>query len=224
VTRAAVVTRVVKPLLYVMAVLPCAWIVFALATDRVDGDQVKFIQHTTGLTVLVCLFITLSVTPLRRLTGWNEVIRTRRLIGLTAFWYALLHFLTYVVFDQSLSVAEITKDVAKHPWVLVGFSSFLMLVPLAVTSTNGWIRRLGGKRWRRLHSLIYPVAAGGVLHFLWLVKKDVRTPSYFAAVLAALLALRFWIYLGSRRAPARAVGPRQGTTGSRLHPAGEDAV
>ncbi len=201
-------TRVVKPLLYLTAVLPCLWIVFALATGRVDGDQVKFIQHTTGLTVLVSLFVTLSVTPLRRLTGWNEVIRTRRLIGLTAFWYALLHFLTYVVFDQSLSLAEITEDVAKHPWVLVGFGSFLMLVPLAVTSTNRWIRRLGGARWRQLHSLIYPVAVGGVLHFLWLVKKDVRTPLYFAAALAVLLALRFWIYLTSRRAPARGSGAR----------------
>ena len=223
-TRAAVVTRVVKPLLYVTAVLPCAWIVFALATGRVDGDQVKFIQHTTGLTVLVSLFVTLSVTPLRRLTGWNEVIRTRRLIGLTAFWYALLHFLTYVVFDQSLSVADIAEDVAKHPWVLVGFSSFLMLVPLAVTSTNGWIRRLGGKRWRRLHGLVYLAATGGVLHFLWLVKKDVRTPVYFAAVLAALLALRFWISLMSRRAPARASAPRQEAARSPLRPAGEDAA
>lgn len=223
-TRAAVVIRVVKPLLYVTAVLPCAWIVFALATGRVDGDQVKFIQHTTGLTVLVSLFVTLSVTPLRRLTGWNEVIRTRRLIGLTAFWYALLHFLTYVVFDQSLSVADIAEDVAKHPWVLVGFSSFLMLVPLAVTSTNGWIRRLGGKRWRRLHGLVYLAATGGVLHFLWLVKKDVRTPVYFAAVLAALLALRFWIYLMSRRAPARASAPRQEAARSPLRPAGADAA
>jgi sulfoxide reductase heme-binding subunit YedZ len=224
VTRAAVVSQVVKPLLYVTAVLPCAWIVFALATGRVDGDQVKFIQHTTGLTVLVSLFVTLSVTPLRRLTGWNEVIRTRRLIGLSAFWYALLHFLTYIVFDQSLSVTDITEDVAKHPWVLVGFGSFLMLVPLAVTSTNGWIRRLGGTRWRRLHSLVYLVAVGGVLHFLWLVKKDVRTPVYFAAVLAVLLALRFWIYLTSRRTPARASGPRLEAARSPLRPVGEDAA
>jgi sulfoxide reductase heme-binding subunit YedZ len=224
VTRAAVVTRVVKPLLYLTAVLPCAWIVFALATGRVDGDQVKFIQHTTGLTVLVSLFVTLSVTPLRRLTGWNEVIRARRLIGLTAFWYALLHFLTYVVFDQSLSLAEITGDVAKHPWVLVGFGSFLMLVPLAVTSTNGWIRRLGGTWWRQLHSLVYPVAVGGVLHFLWLVKKDVRTPLYFAAVLAVLLTLRFWIYLTCRRTPARASGARQDPARPPLRPAGEDAA
>ena len=224
VTRAAIVTRVVKPLLYVTAVLPCAWIVFALATGRVDGDQVKFIQHTTGLTVLVSLFLTLSVTPLRRLSSWNEVVRTRRLIGLTAFWYALLHFLTYVVFDQSLSVADITEDVTKHPWVLVGFTSFLMLIPLAVTSTNGWIRRLGGTRWRRLHSLVYPVAAGGVLHFLWLVKKDVRTPLYFAAVLAVLLALRFRIYLSSRRAPLPASGPRHDAARPPLRPAGEDAA
>jgi methionine sulfoxide reductase heme-binding subunit len=224
VTRAAVVTRVVKPLLYLSAALPGAWIIFALATGRVDGDQVKFIQHTTGLTVLVSLFVTLSVTPFRRLTGWNEAIRTRRLIGLTAFWYALLHFLTYVVFDQSLSLADITEDVAKHPWVLVGFTSFLMLVPLAVTSTNGWIRRLGGTRWRQLHSLVYPVAVGGVLHFLWLVKKDVRTPVYFAAVLAVLLVVRFCIYRTSRRAPARASGSRQDAARPPLRPAGEDAA
>lgn len=223
-TRAAVVTRVVKPLLYLGAVLPCAWIVFALATGRVDGDQVKFIQHTTGLTVLVSLLVTLSITPLRRLTGWNEVIRIRRPIGLTAFWYALLHFLTYVVFDQSLSVADITEDVAKHPWVLVGFASFLMLVPLAVTSTNGWIRRLGGRRWQRLHSLIYPAALGGVLHFLWLVKKDVRTPLYFAVVLAVLLGVRLWVSRTPRRVPARASASRPDASNSPLRSAGEEVA
>lgn len=215
-TRTAVVTRVVKPLLYVTAVLPFAWIVFALATDRIDGDQVKFIQHTTGLTVLVSLFLTLWVTPLRRLTGWNEVIRTRRLVGLTAFWYALLHFLTYVVFDQSLSVADIATDVAKHPWVLVGFSSFLLLIPLAVTSTKGWVRRLGGKRWRRLHQLIYPAAVGGVLHYLWLVKKDVRTPLWFAAALAVLVAIRAWVARPRSRVAAVARAP--------VVPAGGDAA
>jgi sulfoxide reductase heme-binding subunit YedZ len=223
-TRAAVVTRVVKPLLYLGAALPCAWIVFALATGRVDGDQVKFIQHTTGLTVLVSLFVTLSITSLRRLTGWNEVIRIRRLIGLTAFWYALLHFLTYVVFDQSLSVADISEDVAKHPWVLVGFASFLMLVPLAVTSTNGWIRRLGGRRWQRLHSLIYPAALGGVLHFLWLVKKDVRTPLYFAVVLAVLLGVRLWVSRTPRRVPARASALRPDAGNSPLRSAGEEVA
>jgi sulfoxide reductase heme-binding subunit YedZ len=189
-------SRVLKPLLYLAAVLPCAWIGLALASGRVDGDQVKFIQHVTGTTVLVTLFLTLAVTPLRRLRGWNELIRARRLIGLTAFWYALLHFLTYVVFDQSLSVADIAADVAKHPWVLVGFTSFLLLIPLAVTSTKGWVRRLGGKRWRRLHQLIYPAAVGGVLHYLWLVKKDMRAPLWFAAALAVLFAIRAWVARG----------------------------
>jgi methionine sulfoxide reductase heme-binding subunit len=222
VTRVAVVTRVVKPLLYPAAVLPFAWVVLALATGQVDGDQVKFIQHVTGTTVLVSLLVALAVAPLRRLTGWNEVIRTRRLIGLTAFWYALLHFLTYIVFDQSLSPADIAEDVAKHPWVLVGFTSFLLLIPLAVTSTNGWVRRLGGKRWQRLHRLVYAAALGGVLHFLWLVKRDVRTPLYFAAVLAVLFAARIWV---ARRAPAGAGrGRRIDPTGAPFGTAGEDVA
>jgi len=198
-TRGAFVTRALKPLLYVAAPLPAGWIGLALLADRVEGDQVKFIQHVTGTTVLVSLLLTLSITPLRRATGWNELVRVRRPVGLTAFWYAVLHFLTYVVFDQSLSVGEITKDVAKHPWVLVGFSSFLILIPLALTSTAGWIRRLGGKRWQRLHRLVYVAAVGGVLHYLWLVKKDVRTPLWFAAGLGLLFVARLWAF-GSRRA------------------------
>ena len=193
--------RVLKPALYVAAVLPLAWIVFALATGRVTGDEVKFIQHVTGDTVLTTLLLTLCVTPIRRLTGWNPIIRLRRQIGLTAFWYAVLHLLTYLVFDQSLSVAEIGEDVAKHPWVLVGFTSFLLLVPLAVTSTAGWVRRLGGKRWQRLHRLIYPAAVGGVLHYLWLVKKDVSAPLYYAAALALILVTRV-LTRSYRRAPA----------------------
>jgi methionine sulfoxide reductase heme-binding subunit len=115
VTRAALVTRVIKPALYVAAVLPLAWLLFALFSGRVMGDQVKFMQHVTGDTVLTCLMLTLSITPLRQLTGWNEIIRVRRLIGLTAFWYACLHLTTYIVFDQDLSLMEITKDIAKHP-------------------------------------------------------------------------------------------------------------
>ncbi|HEU5040562.1 MAG TPA: protein-methionine-sulfoxide reductase heme-binding subunit MsrQ, partial [Gemmatimonadales bacterium] len=164
-TRAAWITRVVKPALYAAAAGPLLWIVAAFLADRVDGDEVEFIQHVTGTTVLVCLFVTLAITPLRRLTGVHELIRVRRLIGLTAFWYAVLHLLTYLVFDQALSPADIVEDVAKHPWVLLGFASFIMLVPLAVTSTRGWVRRLGGRRWQRLHRLIYPAAIGGVLHY-----------------------------------------------------------
>jgi sulfoxide reductase heme-binding subunit YedZ len=193
VTRAAIVTRVVKPVLYLAALMPLAWLLFALLTGRVMGDQVKFMQHVTGDTILTCLMLTLSVTPLRRLTGWNEIIRVRRLIGLTAFWYACLHLTTYLVFDQSLSLSEILKDIVKHPWVLVGFTAFLCLVPLAITSTTGWVRRLGGKRWQRLHRLVYVAAAAGVLHYLWLVKKDIRLPLLYGAVLLVLLGSRVWL-------------------------------
>lgn len=141
--------------------------------------------------VLLTLLITLLVTPARRVTGWNEIIRVRRQVGLTTFWYALLHFLTYVV-----------------------FASFLLLVPLAITSTQGWVRRLGGKRWRRLHRLVYLVPVGGVLHYLWLVKKDVRAPFYFAVVLAAILAARVWL----------AQTPRPGPKTSTFLPTGEDVA
>jgi sulfoxide reductase heme-binding subunit YedZ len=207
VTRAALVTRVIKPALYVAAVLPLAWLLFALFSGLVMGDQVKFIQHVTGDTVLSCLMLTLSITPLRRLTGWNEIIRVRRLIGLTAFWYACLHLTTYIVFDQDLSLMEITKDIAKHPWVLVGFTAFLCLVPLAITSTNGWVRRLGGKRWQRLHRLVYVAATAGVLHYMWLVKKDKTYPLAFGVVLLVLLLSRVW--WAADRARARRIPTRR---------------
>jgi methionine sulfoxide reductase heme-binding subunit len=207
VTRAAVITRVVKPALYFAALLPLAWLLFALFTGRVMGDQVKFMQHVTGDTVLTCLMLALSITPLRRLTGWNEIIRVRRQIGLTAFWYACLHLTTYIVFDQELSLMEIIKDIAKHPWVLVGFTAFLCLVPLAITSTNGWIRRLGGKRWQRLHRLVYVAAFAGVLHYFWLVKKDIHYPLIYGLILIVLLTVRVWWAADrtrARRSPARA--------------------
>jgi sulfoxide reductase heme-binding subunit YedZ len=200
-TRVELITRVVKPGLFVTALLPLAYLLLRLATGSVEGDQVKFLQHVTGDTVLACLLLTLSVTPLRRLTGWNELIRIRRLIGLTAFWYALIHFLSYVVFDQSLSISEIGADILEHPWVLLGFAAFLMLLPLAVTSTKGWVRRLGGKRWQRLHRLIYPATAAGVVHYFWLVKKDVTDPVYWAAALLVVLGLRLV------KRPARRLGP-----------------
>jgi sulfoxide reductase heme-binding subunit YedZ len=189
-TRVDLITRVVKPALYVAAVVPFTYLAFRLGTGSVEGDQVKFLQHVTGDTVLACLLLTLSVTPVRRLTGWNELIRVRRLIGLTAFWYALVHFFSYLVFDQSLSVSDIATDIAKHPWVLLGFAAFLMLLPLAITSTKGWVRRLGGKRWQRLHRLVYLATAAGLVHYFWLVKKDVTDPIYWAVALLALLALR----------------------------------
>lgn len=200
-TRVALVTRVVKPALYVLGVVPLAYAVVRLVSGSVEGDQVKFLQHVTGDTVLASLLLTLSVTPLRRLTGWNEIIRLRRPLGLTAFWYALIHFFSYVVFDHSMSLADIGADIVEHPWVLLGFTSLLLLVPLAVTSTRGWVRRLGGRRWNRLHQLIYPATAAGLVHYFWLVKKDVSDPVYWAAGLLVVLGLRLV------KRPARRLGP-----------------
>lgn len=169
------------------------------------ADPVKTIQHLTGLSTLVILFVTLSVTPLRRLTGWNELIRVRRLIGLFAFFYAVLHAFSYFVFDQRLSPSGIAADVVEHPWVTVGFTAFVLLIPLALTSTQASIRRLGGRRWRRLHQLIYLSAIGGVLHYLWLVKRDIRPPLTYGVILIGILALRIAVARTSaRKAPTRA--------------------
>ncbi len=210
-THAAIITRVVKPVLYVAAVLPFAWLLFALLNGLVMGDEVKFMQHVTGDTALTCLMLTLTITPLRRLTGWNEIIKVRRLIGLTAFWYACIHLTTYLVFDQSLSVDEIAKDIVKHPWVLVGFTGFLCLVPLAVTSTKGWVRRLGGKRWQRLHRLVYVAAVAGVLHYFWLVKKDVTAPLVYGVILLVLLGSRVWFWRQRANIRTRSVPGVPGT-------------
>jgi sulfoxide reductase heme-binding subunit YedZ len=158
-------------------------------TDGLEADPVKDITHRTGWWTLAFLVLTLAVTPVRRLTGWNQVIKLRRMLGLVAFFYACLHFLTYAGLDQLFSLEYVGEDILKRPYITVGFTAFLLLIPLAVTSTKGWIRRLG-KRWQMLHRLIYLSAALGVVHFYWSVKADVREPLLFAAVLALLLGSR----------------------------------
>jgi sulfoxide reductase heme-binding subunit YedZ len=136
------------------------------------------------------LLATLSVTPIRRVTGFGAIVQLRRMIGLFAFFYALCHFSIFLVFDHSFSLSRIVEDVVKRPYITVGFTSLTLLLPLALTSTRGWIKRLGGKRWNSLHRLVYVAAAGGVLHYLWLVKADVRRPVAFGLVLVVLLAMR----------------------------------
>ncbi|MDA0874882.1 MAG: sulfoxide reductase heme-binding subunit YedZ, partial [Bacteroidetes bacterium] len=137
--------------------------------DFVD-DPVELIQHWTGTAALIFLCLTLAITPVRRLTQFNPVIRLRRLLGLFAFFYASLHVFSYFVFDQRMQLGPIAEDVLERNWILVGFLAWVLLIPLAVTSTTGWIRRMGGKQWNRLHKLIYPGAALVVLHFLWQTK------------------------------------------------------
>jgi len=161
---------------------------------------VDTIQRLTGLPALTLLVASLAITPLRRATGVNALIRLRKPLGLAAYGYAVLHFLSYLIFDHALDPAAIARDVVKHPWVLAGFGALLLLTPLALTSTDRAIRRLGGRRWQRLHRLVYPASILAALHFLWLVKRDVTKPVTYLAALAVLLGARF---LGRRAgAPA----------------------
>ncbi len=202
-SRAGVVRWVLKPVIWAVGLGIPAWLLWGAFNDGLGSDPVETIQRWTGKGALVGLFLTLAVSPLRRLTGWNDLVRVRRLLGLFSYFLATLHVLSYIVFDQALSLSEIKKDVIEHPWVFAGLSAWLLLTPLAVTSTKGWIRRLGGRRWQRLHKLIYVAAGAGVLHFLWLVKKDVGTPVLFGLVLVALLVARLPRWDGTRARPTR---------------------
>jgi sulfoxide reductase heme-binding subunit YedZ len=181
--------RVFKAVLFVLAALPAV----ALAVDGFRGnltaDPIEEITHRTGWWAITLLMVTLSVTPIRRFTGWNQLVKVRRMLGLYAFFYVTLHLLTYVVLDLFFAFDILLEDIAKRPYITVGFAGFLMLLALAVTSTKGWIRRLG-KRWQRLHQLVYVAALAGVVHFYWQVKADTREPLIYAGVLLVLLVSR----------------------------------
>jgi sulfoxide reductase heme-binding subunit YedZ len=186
---------------------PLAWLARGALAGDLGPEPVDTIQRWTGLPALTFLWLSLAVTPLRRLSGINPLIRLRRPLGLAAYVYAVLHLLSYLVFDQELSAAAIAKDILEHPWVLVGFSAFLLLSPLALTSTEGAIRRLGGRRWQQLHRLVYPAAILASLHFLWLVKRDVTLPVAYITVLALLLGARL-VWRRARKAEPRASAAR----------------
>ena len=189
-----------KPLVFALCLAPLARLVFFAFTDRLGANPIEFVLRSLGTWTLTLLLVTLSITPLRRLTGWNRLMRVRRLLGLFAFFYAGLHFLTYAGVDQSFDLAAILADVVKHPYITVGFTCFVLLIPLAATSTSAMQRRLGGRRWQLLHRLVYLIATGGVVHYLWLVKKDITQPLLYGLVLCVLLGMRLWW----RRLPARA--------------------
>jgi methionine sulfoxide reductase heme-binding subunit len=183
-----------KVLVWLGALTPLGLLVYELFFgSRIVDDPVELIQHQTGIWALRLLFVSLSITPLRRLTGLNWLVKFRRVTGLFGFFYAVLHAFSYFVFDHSLDLAEIWSDVIEHPWVWVGFIAFIFLIPLAVTSTTGWIRRMGGQNWNRLHKLVYLISALGVLHFYWLVKADATEPFIYAGVLGAIFAARYFI-------------------------------
>jgi len=178
----------------VVVVLLCLAPLFRLASrvwnQDVTANPTEFIQHFTGDWTIRLIVATLAVTPLRKLLGVPDLIRFRRMIGLFAFYYACLHFLTYLWLDKLFDFPAMLKDVGKRPFITAGFAAFVCLIPLALTSTAGWIRRLGGKRWRRLHSLVYVTAIAAVAHYYWLVKSDIRQPMLYATLVALLLAWR----------------------------------
>lgn len=184
--------QLLKPALFAIALLPLAWLISRTLNNDLGANPIETLNRYTGDWVLRFLLITLAVTPLRKLTGWNALLRYRRMLGLFAFFYACLHFLSFAWLDQNFVLADIVKDVIKRPYITVGFASFLMLIPLAVTSTNAMIRRLGAKRWQQLHRLVYAIGIGGVVHFLWLVKSDLREPLIYAVILTLLLGFRVW--------------------------------
>jgi methionine sulfoxide reductase heme-binding subunit len=189
----------IKPALFVISLVPLVVLIQKGLNNDLGANPVETINRFTGDWVLRFLLITLAITPLRRLFGWNALLRYRRMLGLFAFFYVCLHFLSYAWLDQYFAIADIIKDVAKRPYITVGFACFLMLIPLAATSTNAMIRRLGARRWQRLHRLVYLVGVGGIVHFLWLVKSDLREPLIYGAILAVLLGFRLWDR--ARRAP-----------------------
>ena len=188
----------IKTVLFVAALLPFARLAWMTAAGQFV-EPLEAITRGTGDWVLYLLCITLAITPLRRLTGWNWVVKLRRMAGLFAFFYAFLHFLAFLWFDHFFDLQEMFKDVVKRPFITVGFAAFVLLIPLAVTSTNGMIRRLGGKRWQWLHRLIYIIAPLGVLHFWWMKagKNDFAEPILFGVIVAILLGVR--IYWAKKR-------------------------
>ncbi len=187
-----------KPILFVACSLPLLWLAsgaFGQFGVNLGADPIETLLHKTGKTALQLLLITLCVTPLRSIAGFPHLIRLRRMLGLFAFIYAVAHFTIYLVLDRHLEYASIVTDIAKRPYITVGFAALVLLLPLAVTSTNAMMRRLG-RRWQKIHRLIYLISALGVLHYYWQVKRDVREPLVYAAILALLLGYR---YLKRRR-------------------------
>ena len=201
--------RLIKLALFLAALIPLARLGWKALHDGLGANPIEVITHSTGDWTLILVLTTLSITPLRRLTRQYWLIGVRRMIGLFAFFYGTLHFLTYIWLDKFFDLHEMLKDIAKRPFITVGFSAFVLLIPLAVTSTTGWIRRLGGKNWQRLHRLIYLTATLGVVHYWWLVKADIRKPEEYALVLGILLLYRLvtWAAEKRKQRPTTAISP-----------------
>lgn len=200
--------RIAKPLVFGLALTPCLWLLWRVWSQDLGANPIEELSHRSGDWALRMLLLTLTVTPLRLVTGWAVVMRFRRMLGLFAFFYALLHALVWLLLDQGLNWSAILEDLSQRPYIMLGFSALILMWPLALTSTRGMMRRLG-RRWQTLHRLVYAIAILGVLHYLWLVKADIREPLIYALVLMLLLGVRLWRKVqAARRAWSPALFPQ----------------
>jgi sulfoxide reductase heme-binding subunit YedZ len=196
--------RWIKVIVFLLCLGPAGWLGWRVYTQELTANPLEYITHFTGDWALRGIVVTLAITPLRKLLGLPDLIRFRRMVGLYAFFYASLHFLTYLWLDRLFDFSDLAKDIAKRPFITAGFAAFLMMLPLAVTSTKGWIRRMGGKRWQRLHRLVYLSAIVGVIHYKWLLKSDFRLPYLYGTIIGVLLLYRVAVWLRGRSLPSRA--------------------
>ncbi len=194
-------TRYAKVAVFFVCLAPALWLASRFWTNDLTLNPLEYIQRYTGDWTIRFICLTLAITPLRKLLRMPDLIRFRRMVGLFAFFYGCLHFAIYLYFDKLFVWADIVKDVGKRPFITVGFAALALMFPLALTSTKGWIRRLGGKRWQRLHRLVYLAGIAAAIHYYWLVKSDVRAPLFYAGVVAVLLGWRAATALASRIAP-----------------------
>ncbi len=190
-----------KLVIFINALIPLTLLLWDVYHKQVGANPLEFVTRTTGMLTLVFLTLTVGITPLRKIFGVNSLVKFRRLLGLFAFFYGFLHLLTYIWFDRGFKLATVVPDVAQRRFILVGMLAFVLMVPLAITSTNKMVKRLGGKSWSRLHRLVYLAAAAGVLHYWLLVKSDTRLPLTFAFILALLLVYRLFVKYFPARPP-----------------------
>jgi len=201
--------RFLKIAVFVNALVPLALLLSDLYRKRVGPNPLDFATKTTGMMTLIFLSLTVAVTPLRKIFGINSLVKVRRMIGLFAFFYGSLHLLTYVWFDRLFNLISVGQDVVKRPFILAGMTAFFLMVPLAITSTNNMVKRLGGKSWARLHRLVYLAAIAGVVHFWMLVKSDTRLPLTFGFIVLFLLGYRLFAKYAPAQQPASSLFPRE---------------
>lgn len=208
-TQTQLVRRVLKPVVFLACLGPAGWLLYRALWGSLGVNPLETLTNETGIWTLRLLVATIAITPIRWLTKWNPIINFRRMIGLFAFFYGTIHFFIYFLFDRSLRFDGLWEDIVLRPYITVGFTAFVLMIPLAITSTTGWIRRLGGARWNLLHKLVYASASLGVLHYWWKVKLDVTNPMIYAAIVGMLLGWRV----------ARAITKRQAARAGRTVPA-----